>query len=676
MLAATAIGWCSAARADENEDAPPSRLKPGWLHVDFDQFFLEFESNMQWREVRSSRPRQRDLVQKNRDLRFTESLGFSLRGDIIDPNLISFAGTATVGLNQGQFREQVAGYDHADSDSGFLSEFDFTLDVLPTKPISAHAYARRTDDRVARRFLPSLRERITEAGASILAITGPVTTEIGFSLSDIERTGNNRIEDDEKLRTDRFYVNSAWDIADQHKLKFSFAHEDQENTFQGSTYDFNILRDEFRLEHQLAFGPDNRHQWDAFLRYNQERGTLARDEFEATGRLSLAHTEKFRTVYRYGFYSFDQSAIRVDLHKFDLEALYQPTDNLRFTLDGFAQNESTDQDLETDQYGVGFDVAYRRTTSLGELAANFAMSYDQVRTSGEPGYRLIRGEAHVMEDVRPVYLTESWIDPISIVAHNGMYSRFYVIGVDYTVHMLRGRTIVRRVPTGRIALGEVVYFDYTYQPPARAQIDTTRVDLLIEHTFNFGLTPYYYFESRYQHVEDSIATPLFPDRQSRQRMGLRFRRDRYSLGAELEIFDDTIEPYDALHLTGRWSLIRDGNHTLDVGGELSHYRFEGGVDKRHVWWLDLNLTDRWQLNPYLSLNTAAAYHREDDSVDGITDGVDLEMVLAYTRNYLSVELALEYDLLDINRNSDEGFGMFIRVRRDLSHLIPTKLASR
>ncbi|MEZ6085717.1 MAG: hypothetical protein R3E58_17635 [Phycisphaerae bacterium] len=36
------------------------------------------------------------------------------------------------------------------------------------------------------------------------------------------------------------------------------------------------------------------------------------------------------------------------------------------------------------------------------------------------------------------------------------------------------------------------------------------------------------------------------------------------MGTELEIFDDTIEPYDSMHLTGRWNALRSAEHTLDL----------------------------------------------------------------------------------------------------------------
>ena len=667
-----------------SDDEQPSRIKPGWFHLNFNAAYLEFESDTQWRTVESSRLRSsvgslplfgralRKTKQHNRDLRFTERLGLSMSGDIIDPNLIDWSADFSIGLRQGSFREELNGIENNDTDSGVLTEFDISMDILKSKPISANAYLRRSNDRIARRFLSSLRERRTEAGVSVLALTGPVTTEVGFAFSDVERTGNQRIQDDEDLTTRRFFTDTTWNIAEGHRLRLRYEHEDQQSTYQGSAFDFDVIRDEFRLEHELAFGPDKKHLWDTFVRYNSETGSLARDELEAFTRLTLRHNDKFRTTFRYGFYRYDQYALRVDLNKFDFEALYQPTKNLRVTLDGFYLNEAVDADLETDQYGAAFDVAYRKPTNAGELTVNFALGYDQSRSSSGSGRRIVRDEAHALDDVRPVVLRQGPVDLGSVLIHNLTRSRLYVLGSDYQLVLIGGRVLIRRIQNGRIAQGEVVYVDYSYRISTSAKIDTYRADLLIEHPFKSGITPYYYFESRTQDANGSDDVPLLRDNMHRHRIGVRYEKDRWGMGTEFEIFDDTIEPYDSLHLTGRWNALRSADHTLDLNGELSYYRFEGGIDKRQVWWLDLSVTDRWQLNPYTSLNTSATYHREDDSIDGITDGVDVEVALAYTRNYMSLELVMEYDLLEIDRSMDEGLGVFVRVRRDLGHLFSNR----
>ena len=654
--------------ADREIGASP-RLQPGVFHLGFDSLYVGFEGNGQWREVRSASRRLRTTQQDNRDLYFREVIGFGLHGDVVDPGLVDFTANLELGLNQIESFERLGHLENQRSDSGFLSDFDVNLDFFRDKPISANVYGRRSDSRVARRFLPSLRERTSQAGATIQAVTGDVTTHLGFTWEDVERTGNRRLEDDERLTTRRLFADSTWQISDNHSLKLSYDHEQQNSNFQGSNFRFGVIRDELRLEHDLRFGPDHRHSLSSFIRYNRETGDLARDEFVANSRLSLQHTDAFRTEFRYGFYRFDQQAIRSDLHQFDLAAHYQPNDKWRLTLDGFYINESVDQDVDVDQFGANFDTSFRQPTAWGELNVNLAVAWDQQRFSSSVGRRTVRDEAHGLTDVRPLFLRQRNINVLSIIAHNLTWSRVYIVGVDYLILPIQDRVYVQRLAGGRIAMGDIVYFDYVYQVPTQARLDTVRTDLMIEHPFTFGLTPYYYFEGRFEHANNSPGTPLTRDNQARHRIGIRYQKPRYSASTEYEVFDDSIEPFNAFHLIGNTSVFRSISHSLDARGELSLYRFKGGVDAREVWWLDLGLTDRIQFDPYLSLATTAAYRREDDSVDGITDAVDLEVVLAYTRNYLSMELAFEYDLLSIADSRDEGFGVFLRVRRDLGHLL-------
>ncbi|MBI4580461.1 MAG: hypothetical protein HY718_12205 [Planctomycetes bacterium] len=129
-------------------------------------------------------------------------------------------------------------------------------------------------------------------------------------------------------------------------------------------------------------------------------------------------------------------------------------------------------------------------------------------------------------------------------------------------------------------------------------------------------------------------------------------------------------PYTAGHLTGRAAIFSSAAHSLDVSGELSRYLYEGEYDRRHVWWLDMNLTDRARITDYLWFKANTAYHFENDTVDGDTHGVDVEAGLELKRGYLTIELTVEYDLLSVLRGDEEGVGIYLSVRRDLSHLLP------
>lgn len=660
----------SQPAGDDAAAPPPPRRGPFTLRAT--DLYTGMELDYQSRRVRSETPYKRDATShKNRDLRVSELVGLGLAGDVGDPNLFDWRAGLEFGLTQSRFVEEIDAFKQTDNDHGALLEYDFSADALKNKPLSFSGYARRNDDRIGRRFLPSLREIESEAGVSGLAITGPVTTEFGISWRDVERSGNRYEEDDEQLQTSRAYVDSTWQISDHHKLRLSYEHEDQGSNYQGSRYNFDLKRDELRAEHELAFGPGNKHRLDTFIRYNSESGDLARDEVNFVPRLTLQHTDKFRTVYRYGYYQIRQDVIEIEQHKFDVEALYQATRDLRFSLDGFGLYEEADRDVETVQWGTGGDVGYTRPTSTGDLNINLHVAYDREETRGSAGRRVVRNEAHRLSDIRPTFLSKRDVVPISIIAHSDNYTRVYFPGRDYLVIPVADRIQIVRVPWGRIAESDTVFFDYQYDVPAESDAETYWTSFLIEHRFKFGLVPYYSFEGRFQDVNrQSLGTPIFEDNQDRHRLGVRYERPTWTVGTEYEIFDDSIEPFDAVHFTGHAALFRNAAHSLDFRGELSHYWFEGGYDERRVWWLDTDLKDTLQLLEWLSMSTGTAFRWEDDSRDGKTHGVDLEWGLKLNRGYLTVELALEYDLLAIAENREQGFGVFLNVRRDLSHLLP------
>lgn len=664
-------------------EEPPPRPQP--FHLNVADLYIGMESEYEYRRVHSESKSRRNAVQTNRDFRIHEIAGISLTGDVYDPGFIDYHANLEFGLTQARYVETINRFSQSEDDSGTLMEFDIGLDAFKAKPISISTYARRTQDRIPRRFLPSLREWATEAGASVLAITGPVTTEIGYTYRDVERTGNRLNEDDESLNLNRCYIDSKWQISPNQSLNFSYDHEREENKYQGSWFGFDQTRDEIRLDHELAFGPGERNRLDTFLRYNEEEGDLDRSEFEFVPRLTLHHSDKLQTVYRYSFYRVAQEALDIAQHKFDWQALYQATPDLRLSLNPYALYEDVDKDVQTREYGVNGEATYTRATPWGQFFGDLNLGWDGARTTGTAGRRYVRNEAHALGGVRPVFLRERGVIPSTIIAHDARYQRIYILGVDYLITYFQGRVSLFRLPFGRIAENEVVYFDYQYEVPADASVDTYRIDLRLEHAFACGLTPYYYWESRFQHVgQNSIGAPYFRDNQNRHRLGLRYGKERWNVTGEYEIFDDSVEPFHAWHLTGMAQVLRSAPHTLDLTAELSRYQFEGwpeksisywgwnpyGSDRRRVWYFDIDLRDHMEVTQWLSLEAGAELRRECDSVRGNTTGVDAEAGVKYVRGYLTVELEVEYDLLNIIENREDGVGIFLNIRRDLSHLLP------
>lgn len=658
---------------DEDEGEPTtSRIKPGLIHLDVTEVFLELEASYDYRRVRSSRSGRFSSTHVNRDARFSEQISFTLDGDIIDPNLFHWQGRIGFGLTQEHYYESDDGRSREESETGELLDFDLTFDALREKPLTFSGYARRSRDRVPRRFLPSLLEDRTEAGVAAFYSKDRWTLEVGFDWTDVDRTGNRLPEDDEELTTYRFYVDSKWEFTDRHSLRLSYDHGREKSDYQGSSIDFDTRRDELRLDHELRFGAGDRHRLDTYVRFNDERGDLARDEIEFVPRLTLRHSDEFETRYRYGYYHLEQDKLDLTRHKLDWQAIYRPTEKWRLTTDWFWLTERVDDDVETHEFGGRLDTGYRQELWGGEFSANLALQADRSRTVGSAGGRVVRGEAHVLDSAAPSFLRNLNVYLPTVLVYNSTRTRIYVAGRDYILTMVGRRLYLRRLLTGDILPGEIVYVDYEYRIPAGSVIDSYRVDFSMEQAFEFGLTPYYYFELRRQFTDGSFGTPVFRDNTERHRIGARYQRQRWSAGAELELFHDSIEPYDAWHLNGSWSIVRTTRHSVDAVARYSHYSFTGDIDQRDVWFFDAELTDRMQLSPYLAATLGTAYRHEDDSIDGRTNGVDVELGVQFTRGHLQVEVTAEYDLLSIADNRDQGYGLWLTIRRDLSHLLPSR----
>ena len=150
---------------------------------------------------------------------------------------------------------------------------------------------------------------------------------------------------------------------------------------------------------------------------------------------------------------------------------------------------------------------------------------------------------------------------------------------------------------------------------------------------------------------------------------MRYEAERFTLGVEYEIFDDTIDPYDAFHVNGLLHVLREPDHTIDASTRVSRMLFEGGIDDRNVTLIDVTLDHRWRLSESLSTLERLAYRHENGSIGGTTQGWDVSAGFEYVRGDLSAELTFEYDRLDLPGSEEDDYGVYLRVRRDLGDLL-------
>ncbi len=658
----------TAVAADPTNEAE-ARPAADYLTLDRIDAYLEFKADLSYTKVEqpSGQGLRKQRSQRNRESILEERIGISLAGTVIDPKFITFAGEFSFAFSQNRFVEKIDSYQQTDYDDGLLLQYDLRADFFRGKRFTGAVYGRRLDDRIARRFQPTLRERRTGFGTSWTFSDDKHPAEITYDYLETDRTGNTRARDDERYTESTLRLTQDWNFSEYHRLKYFLEHGKIKQEYQGSTRPFQTTRDLLRLTHEVDFGADHKNQLRTFVHWQEESGDFARDLFEIGPRLSLHHSETLQTQYQYQFNRERYEGLDIETQRLDFVLTHQLYTNLTTTFNVFGLYEDIEDDVQTTQYGSSVDWQYNRRNPLGHFYANLALAYDTQDTSGGNGNRVVLNEAHVINDPVAATLRNRNVIPVSIIVSDTSNRRFYRVGIDYYIVYLANTVRIARIRTGQIADGDTILVDYLYNTPAGGTLDTIRVDFNVEQRFTSGLKPYYRLS--YRNQEDNYTTGFFSraDRTDQHRLGVSFDRDRYSVGTEYEIFDDFIDPYDAYHFNGRIHLIRTPDQTFDASARFSHLFFEGGIDKRDVVMIDVELDHRWRLSDSVSTIQRFAYRLENDSTAGRTHAWDVTAGVEHIVGDLRSELTFEYNRLNLPQSEEDDFGLYFRIRRELQN---------
>ncbi len=653
-----------AARAGEPSRAEKAPTR--YFTLDIADAYLEFEGVFTYRRVGSgtSRPDQR-----NREWGFRERFGLNVGGSVIDPRFITYHADFSFGLAQDHYKESIDSFHQSDTDRGVLLEYDARLNFLPGKLLSGSLYGVRRNDRINRRFQPTLKERHTGFGTSWVYAHQTLPMELSYDFRRTDREGNRDGSDDEEFIDNTFRYGVDWVISERNKFEFSYEHTETAQEYQGSRGRYETTRDLFLADHDLQFGSDGRHSLRTGIRWQEESGDFARNLFEIGPHLTLQHSDDFQTSYRYQFNRERYAGLDVETQRLDWQAVHQMYTNLTTTVDLFGLYEDIEDDINTTQYGASVDWQYNRRNQWGHLYANLALAYDTEDVSGDDGQRLVLDESAAFRDPIDNRLANRNIIRASIVVTDATNRRVYTSGFDYFVYSMGNVTRVRRVPTGLIADGDTVLVDYRYNTPTDGKLDTLRADFSIEQRFAGGSTPYYRFSYRNQEDDASFGFERRADRTDHHRLGVKYETKRYTLGTEYEVFDDSVEPYDAFHVNGVWHLIRGADQSADASARVSRLMFDGGDADRNVTFVDVSLDHRRRLTDSVSTVERLSYRYERDSDRGNTQGWDVTAGLDFTMGELSGELTLEYDSLDLPGSEEDDYGVYFRVRRDFPDVL-------
>jgi hypothetical protein len=630
------------------------------MRAEYDRAHVESDE----RGFPSATRRQRE--QTNEDRRFEESFGLRFDSDLFDPGLVAFVGDVAFGLSQLAFREKTDVDSDSDDDQGDVLRFALRANLFAGKPLSGSVHGLRNDDRINRRFQPTLRQERNGFGVDWLFAHDRLPMELSYDFLETDRTGNRDGRDDEHFTESNLHYGTTWNVNEDQKLRLSYDHGFTKQEYQGLDRSYETDRDLFRIDHQLAFGDRRQHELRTFVHGQEQSGDFARDLFEIGPQLTLEHSEALQTLYKYQFNRERYAGLDIESQRADWQLVHQLFSNLTTTSNLFALYEAIEDDINTARYGGSVDWQYNRRNRYGHLFSNLALAYDTEDVRGDNGSRIILSESHTFGDPLPVTLANRNVVPATVVVTDAGDRRVYVSGLDYTLTQIGNVTRLHRVRTGRIADRDTVLVHYQIDTPADGRLDTVRVDYSLEQRFSNGLTPYYRLSFRNQEDEISTGFARRADRTDHHRIGLTYNAERYALGVEYEIFDDTVDPYSAWHVDGRIDFFGDEKslgQTLQWATRFSRFYFEGGPDRRDVTFLDTELDHRYRFSESWSTRSRLGYRLEDDSVDGVTHGWDAVSGLTGVWGDLTCEITFEYHRLALPRSEEDDVGVYVKIQR-------------
>lgn len=637
----------------------------------FDELTLDlgFDANWRRRQTNSSdvRPGYR-YRQTDEYRRFEETVGVRAAGDIIDEKVMRYQFNFRTGLSQESNNESRPGVDTRNSPYGDITQYDARVTLFPAGKITANAFASNLDSRVTRPFLPSLNRQTERYGTELSFNDRILPMRLSYEHEYEELSSFSRPHtDDERRGDDRLRYEATYQQSDAHQLRLEYEYDDRHERYSGTRQEFDTSRNYLNLTDTLLFGADRKSRLDTVVRHQDEAGELGRDVTEFAPQLRLQHTESLSTTYRGQYLAESYDQIDTKTYRGDFGVNHRLGDWLDSGLNLYGLTEQADQGSDLQEFGGGATASVQKENSLGRFTGNISYTHAWQRVSDPGDDGVVLSEAVTFRDPLQVVLNHTGIRRFSILVTDVTRTRVYLPGRDYTVAQVGRYTGLQRVRNGQIVDGQTVLVSYVYRVGEGRESNRDRVDMRVQQAFKNGWTPYYALSMQDERVDRTRFLVYEPRDVNRHRLGVDYRQPKWTVGSELEYNDDSVDPYKAVHVRGDATLYERAPHSLTTRGNYSFYHFEGAdeLDAHDTSLFDVGLNYRFTLTNNVSASAAAAYRFEDDTINGITHGVDLSASLEWKIGFFSALFEVEYDQLKLPGSDDGSFAAWIKLRRDI-----------
>ena len=424
------------------------------------------------------------------------------------------------------------------------------------------------------------------------------------------------------------------------------------------------------LVHMWDFGDKQQNNLMSSVNYFNQSGTFSIERLRWDERLRMKHTSDFETRLLTSLdqqttgeagESFEQKQYRVEggfTHR-----LYKS-----LITDGYVGAQFIDRSdgSTSNEYFGHLSFAYTKKVPYGTLAANLGGGYDNTDNTAQSAVIHVINQARAFDDALPIVISAPNILPNSIVITDPSGLILFHPGRDYTLRTAPGVVDIFRVVGGRIPDGSTVLIDYDLAPQAANTITTanfnTGAHYTIEEGILKGLSPYIRYTKQDQTISSEGTTTFIPDSFTDVLVGSEYKRFGLTLGAEWEMHDSTLQPYDAMRL---WAIYerRVGKDTT-LTGHTAYTIIDYTEPTNHVTLLTVSGTAAQRFRRELNGSVTVLYRDETDDISGKTTGWEEQAQVRWTHRQTSVYVNFRNSSLDTDAQSTTFQFLEVGLRRE------------
>ncbi|MEI8290410.1 MAG: hypothetical protein WCH99_13150 [Verrucomicrobiota bacterium] len=527
---------------------PPSRLnamaprkspsnKPQALRLEWGEIYLltEVQYERQGQQVgtpATSLTREQTLVDP--------AVGVGVSGSLYHPNLVQFQLNTELGLDWKTSSETPGA---SESNGRFLQRYHGSIDFLSQKPYAVSLFGDK--DMTYREF--DFFSRVRVDSESYGGRAGYAAGPVPFTIS-VQHY--NEFQND-PIRPQNFTQDTLWLTAQNHR-----------RLYDGQTrMNYNLTRFDRRddgfsnlggLTQSLSLFDTENPGWRedpklaSLFNYNRVSQTAQPTEkLLLQENLRLQHTTALESFYDYSFDKTSAGKSEANTHDSRAGVAYQRTPHLSLGGDihgALTQSASPDSSLDTRSYGVGANAQYSRPlASWVNFTANDGGSWDREDRNASGTVQTIIGEQHLLSDSTVTFMNQPTVNEASIQVWDTTRVTNYVNNLDYKITQVGTLTQIQRLTGGQISDGSLVAVDYTAGLPNSSSFDSLANNASFRLDFWRGLVGFYgHWNLQVYNGGEALLLRRLDDKT----VGVDFSWRRFRAGAEYEIVDSNLVPYE------------------------------------------------------------------------------------------------------------------------------------